>query len=430
MAVSAGAQAQEVWSLERCVDFAVRNNHEVLMAGVSVADCKADRLEAVGAFLPQVEAGVYPQFSFGRAVDPETNTFGNVNNFSSNFGLSASIPLFTGFSNLNDLRAKRASLLMGRQKLLAEKDAVAQDVIRCYIDALYYKGALEIASIKMAESQMLLHQSRVLNEIGLKGEADVAEMEAVCAGDDFEVARQRGLLRASLLQLKRKMNLTAQTEILLENIPEINLMTTDSISADSVFEGFCGRSPKILQAEYGVEEAEYSLKSSKGALMPSVSLGAEVSSGYYQTQGANHLSFSNQMSDNLGEWIYASVRIPIFGRMSKVADIRRSKNNLERARETLDFEKSELQRIIYEAVDDFETGLQEVEKMRAKVSADSIASAIIVRKFEEGLASAIDVRTATITAVQSKAQLLSAELNLYYKSRMINYYKGEPLWTE
>ena len=211
-------QAQEkVWTVDDCIKYAIEHNHDVRLQRMQLNDYKADRQRAVGAFLPSVEANVGGQFNFGRAIDPETNTYTNVNTFYNNYGLSASVPLFDGFQRINDLRAAKASVLMGRQGLLAQKDRVAQQVLEAFFDVLYYQTALEFVKQKREESTMLLRQTRMMVEVGTKGEADVAQMEATFAADDYEVTRQQGLLSRALLQLKKQMNYPAEEELKIKN---------------------------------------------------------------------------------------------------------------------------------------------------------------------------------------------------------------------
>ena len=64
------------------------------------------------------------------------------------------------------------------------------------------------------------------------------------------------------------------------------------------------------------------------------------------------------------------------------------------------------------------------------MEADSTAAHLTRKKYEEGLASAIDVQTAAVTLLQSRALLLQSRLQNYYLTRILNYYKGMPLWTE
>ena len=86
--------------------------------------------------------------------------------------------------------------------------------------------------------------------------------------------------------------------------------------------------------------------------------------------------------------------------------------------------------MIQETVTDLQNSRKETEKMRLKVTSDSIATRLTVRKYEEGLASSVDVQTQSVTLLQSRAQLLQCRLNCMYKTRMMNYYQGKPLWTE
>ena len=117
--------AQEVWRVERCIAYAVTHNHDMRLQSFALKDYKIERTKAVGAFLPAIEGNVGGQYNFGRAIDPETNTYTNVNTFYNSYQLSAHLPLFDGLQRYNELRAAKANLLMGESKLQAQKDATA-----------------------------------------------------------------------------------------------------------------------------------------------------------------------------------------------------------------------------------------------------------------------------------------------------------------
>ena len=73
---------------------------------------------------------------------------------------------------------------------------------------------------------------------------------------------------------------------------------------------------------------------------------------------------------------------------------------------------------------------EDILHLKEKVEADSMAAQFTIRKYQEGISSSIDVQTATVTLLQSKAQLLQCQLSYLYETRMLDYYKGIPLWTE
>ena len=418
---------EKAWTVDDCIEYAITHNHEVRLQQIQLDDYRTDKQRAVGAFLPAVEASVGGQFNFGRAIDPETNTYTNVNTFNNSYGVQASIPLFDGLQRYNDLRAAKANLLMGRQGLAAQKDKIAQHVLKAYIDALYYQTALTYAKEKREESMMLLHQTQVMVEVGTKGEADIAQMEATYASDDYEVTRQEGLLSQALLMLKHEMNYPAEEELKIKN-EELRMKNENNSSSLQSDSHFSLTLPSIQQAAYQLQSAQYAYRSSKGALFPSIHLGVGVSTNYFRQMGANNgMAFRDQFRNNVGEYLYASLSIPLFNRMNTISNIRRQRNNVKRARENLDNERRELHRLIQETAIDQQNSWMETQKMQQKVEADSLAAQLTIRKYQEGISSSIDVQTATVTLLQSKAHLLQCQLNYIYKTRILKYYQ-EGVW--
>ena len=73
---------------------------------------------------------------------------------------------------------------------------------------------------------------------------------------------------------------------------------------------------------------------------------------------------------------------------------------------------------------------KEAVQMRRKVEADSMAYRLTLRKYEEGLASAIDLQTAANTLIEARANLLQKQLSYEIKRRLVAYYQGEGLVIE
>lgn len=428
--VAGTAAAQERWSVDRCMRYAATHSHAVRQQEATLDDSRADRVEAVGAFLPGVEGSVGAQYNFGRAIDPETNAYTNVSTFYNSYGLSASIPVFDGFRRIHELRRAKAAVLMGTHALRASRDDAAMRVYKAFTDVCYYRETVTMASRKRDESTALLRQTRVMAEVGTKGEADVAQMEATCAADDYEVTRQESLLANALLALKAEMNYPADSTLLLDTAlvePSAAALPT----AAEVYAASVGLNPKVCEAEMGVQVARQSLSAARGALLPTLSIGGGISTTYYKTlHSTTAASFGSQFRNNAGEYVFASLSIPLFNRLATVTAIRRQRNNLRRALDRLDEQRSELRRLVTEATTDCANSRAEQVKMARKVEADSIAAHLAVRKYEEGLASPIDVQTTAVALLQSRVALLQSRLTLAYKLRLLNYYQGQPLWTD
>lgn len=429
---------QKVWTVDECMQYAAEHNHDVRIGIINLDDYKADRARTIGSLLPSVDASIGGQYNFGRAIDPETNTYTNVSTFNNGYSISTSIPVFDGLQRYNNACAAKANILMGKQGVRAQKDNACQQVFKAYIDVLYYKGTLAMAQEKRKESRMLLQQTKVMEEIGTKGEADVAQMQATFATDDYEVTRQEGLLANAILALKKEMNYPVEESLTVQSPDPLPAPPKGGEQSPIAFEtistplwegtekgtGVGGGLPAIETAKYALLSAKYNYRSSKGALFPSLSIGAGMSTTYNRQLGnPNTRSFHEQFRNNAGQYVCLTLSIPIFNRLATWSYIRKARNNVARARENLDYQQSELQRMIQETQIDKENSTKETEKMQRKVESDSIASRLTIRKYEEGLASSIDVQTATVTLLQSKAGLLQCQLMYMYKSRMLEYYR-------
>ena len=106
-AVAAGAQ--DKWSLDSCINYAVSHSISVKNAQVQKDLAELSVTEAKDAFLPNVSANASQSFNFGRGLTNE-NTYENRNTSSFSWGASMSLPLFDGLSNVRQLKYAKINL--------------------------------------------------------------------------------------------------------------------------------------------------------------------------------------------------------------------------------------------------------------------------------------------------------------------------------
>lgn len=422
--------ASEPWSVERCMQYAADHSHTVRQQQFALEDSRAAKTQAIGAFLPSVYGSVDGQMNFGRAIDPSTNTYTDVSTLYNGYGLQASLVVFDGLQRYNNLRLAKANVAMGRSGVRAEKDDVALKVYKAYMDLVYCEGAVSQTAKKRDESRELLRQTSVMAEVGQKSDADVAQMRATLAADEYELAHMQSQTTKAMLALKQLMGFPVDSALaVIQPSFDDEILTAEDASQISAFAAT--DNPRILKAQQNVEAARYSLRAARGALLPTISLSGGVSTSFFRNMDkGGHASFSSQFRNNAGEYIGLSLSIPLFDRLATYSTIRRRKTALVQAQENLAYEQSELRRIIVEAASDVANSTKEVEKMQEQVEADSIASRLTTRKYEEGLASSIDVKTAAVTLLQSRVRLLQSQLTMAYNKKLLAYYKGEKLWTD
>ena len=64
------------------------------------------------------------------------------------------------------------------------------------------------------------------------------------------------------------------------------------------------------------------------------------------------------------------------------------------------------------------------------MEADSLAYRLTAHQYEEGLSTAIDLRTTSAQLLHSKALLLQCRLMAMVKEQLVRYYQGIAIWTE
>ena len=424
--------AQEIWDVDRCMEYAVKHNRTVKQRQLESDNYRLDRMKAIGNFLPGISGGAGIQYSFGRSVDPETNTYNNVSTFNNSYSAQATVTLFNGGSLVNEVRRSQAALLLGKAALQEAQDNTALETFQAYIDALYYYGTTRLARKKLMESDSLLYKTQRQEQLGLKGRADVAQMEAQQATDAYNLTHQRNLYETALLTLKQKMNYPAadtlrlDTEIL--NATALQSAALRADRAEDVWQTALHTSPTLRQSELNKKIARLQQKISWANVLPTISLSGGISSSYYkELHNHSYPDFRNQFDNNLGEYFSISMSIPIFNRLNGMASIRQARNNYRIACEQHEAQKEELQKLVLQAVQDREGYLRESIQMEKKVASDSLAYHVTRRKYEEGLMTSLDVQSNAATWLESETLLLQSKLTYIMKCRLVDYYKGEDI---
>ena len=427
---SLNASGQTSWTMQQCMEYAVEHNHEVKRAELELDNYEVAKTGAAGRFLPAVEASIGAQYNFGRAIDPETNGYTDVSTFYNGYSLQASLPLFDGFGRIHALRAAKASALMGQSALRQRQSQTALDVLQAFVSVAYYEGLVKMAREKVEETTLLLKQTRLLEEVGRKSVADVAQVESQKAEADYELTRQQNLLASSLLELKKEMGFPLSEELKVKSEeglvrrPEGESQFATAVPVSSLHSS-------LQQARYQMQASKHEWHQARSSLYPSLSLSAGLNTTYYHTLHSNTSApFHTQFKNNMGEYVGVSLSIPLFNRLQTITSIRRAKNNYRIACEAYEQKQMELEKLCREAWQDWHGYLKQTEQMVEKVEADSIAYQMTRRQFEEGLSTAIDLRTTSTQLLNSKATLLECQLMAIVKEQLVRYYKGETIWTE
>lgn len=427
-AFSMGAQ-DTLWTMHDCMRYAVENSPAVRKQKHTNDSYKADKIAATASFFPSLSAGTSAQYNFGRAVNPETNTYINTTTFNNGYDVYASLPLFNGGQLVNQFRLAKLSRQSGLNDLQKAKDDLALNTMEAYANVVYYQGMVRFAQEKLEESERTLHKIRRQEELGVKGKADLAQIEAQVAGDDYNLTLQQNQFNNALLKLKEHMNYPydAVLKVDTSDVSTIYLFSDESI--EMIYNQAKDMNPTALQAAYQLKNNQLNHLVQKGRLLPTISVSAGVYTSYYDNLKAETAppSFRSQFKNNRGEYVSFGFQFPLFSRLTRVRDVRRARNNVRIAEEQQNEVLRQLQTAIEQSVLEREGFAKECIRLEKKLKSDEIAYQLTLRKFEEGLMSSLDLQTNSNTLIESKALLLQKKLMYLLKCKQVDYYKGKGL---
>lgn len=415
-------------SLDDCMAYAVEHSTSVGKKINALDDAQQEYNSSLASLFPSLSASVSGASNFGRSIDPETNNYTNVSTFSNSYGISGSMPLFTGLQGINTLRAAKVARERGHNELQISRDEIAMQTMKAYIDVLYYIGTTEIAAQQLEDSRLMLKEVKKLYEIGRKSAADVAEVESQEANYDYLLTEQQNNLELAKIRLRELMNFPQNEELVIEEDVEVEFASMLTPMEDVVSHALKNNA-KIISAELNTSYSKLNYNRTKGYYFPSLYLYGGYNTSYFvnMENQAAYESFLNQFKNNMGSYIQLGLSIPIFSGL----EIKRSARMARNAWRNAELDQIAVRNAVESEVTQSYQQMQGYAKQYAlgwkKLEAAQLAYDGIAAKFEKGLVTAIDLQTASTTLLQAKSDCLRSRLQYVIEYRMVEYYNGGEL---
>lgn len=424
--------AQKQWTLEECIEFALKNNLDIESQQITTESQKESLAQSKRDLLPGIGAGTSYGISFGKSVDPNTNDV-IYNSFASNsYSLSGSISLFQGFIKANRIAYNRFIYLAGIENERSLQVEIGFTVMDAFHNVLYYKGLLDIVKQQKELSELNLEKIKKQAEVGLSAETDLLEVEARLADEEAQVIRTENSLNTSLLGLKRAMNYPVNEELELKEISDSDLIQQPVFeNSDSVFALAMESLPSVKAKMLNLKAVEKALAISKGSLYPSISLSGGYYTGYYETtkdQFGNPISFKDQFKNNARQSVSLSLSIPIFNQWGTRSQVKQYKLNLEKEKVNLENFKNQLYYEIESYCQDLSSVSAEYLQAKKQVKSNELSFDVAQKKKEQGMFNIIDLYASKNLLSNAQSELLRTKLLYLLKKKTLDFYMGKPIF--
>lgn len=411
------------YTLSDCYNIAQERNIGLIQAQNTINSNQIDRKTAQYRLLPSLSYDLGHNFSFGKNIDPVTNTFVN-QTFSGGYtALSLQLLLFSGFNRINTI--KQSAYLI-RAAEYAKKSAELE---------LLSNVTLNYARLLLDKEQLIAQRNNiqstskeleVVNEKINVGKLSKYEFYTFNARLNTEQANMVTIQNDSLIALQNLRQLlnfphTKELEIAAVDTTILSKIYAENISPEEFIEKILINHPAIRQAEMNEQAARFGEKIAKSSFLPTLSVGGNLVSNYNigEQDDNGKIPLKKQLNNNLGQSINISLIVPIFSQMENANKVKKEKINISNAGLALQEAKNTIVTNTLQIINEFNGAKQKFAAILSAWEQNKLSYNLYEEKYRLGQISSVELLAARDILNTSTSNYLQAKLQLYFQFQLL-----------
>ncbi|MFC2097820.1 TolC family protein [Bacteroidota bacterium] len=425
--------AQKVWSLEECIQYAIDNNIRIQQQENITSGMKKNVTFSKLAILPSLNANLNHNYSFGRTLNVETYEYVNTQLESGGIGANTGMTLFSGLQNLYRIQQSKYDHLSSLEDLQLAKNDISISISGAYLNILLDQELLDVAEKTLEVSKQQLNRERIFYEEGARAISSVLLLQSQVSGEELAVTNAKNSLKYSILTLTQLLRLPSTDNFQIQDPGELLTVFPEAItSVNSVYEYASKNMPQIIGAEYRMKSSEKSLAISRASLIPSISIGASYSSRYNElkvnpTDPYADYPYIEQLKDLGSEYVGFGLNIPIYNRMQSRRSILQAKIQAMNSKLDLDAAKQTLYQQIQQSYNLAITASDKYKSSESLVSSAKEAFNFIEKQYEVGLVTSIEYNVSKNELTRAESILIQSKYEYVFYTKMLDFYKGKQI---
>jgi len=427
------AQNAELWSLEKCINFAIENNIQIKRQELQSEIASKDYTQSYFNFAPNLNGSVEHSLSSGRALNQELYRWENNMQTFGTAGIRSEVTLFNGLQNINTVALRKYSFLSSQADLEKTKNDITLMIMNYYLQVLFDEELLEVSKNQYDVTVLQVEKTKRLVEVGNIAMGQLYEVQAQAATEKLNYTVRTNTLQLSILDLAQLLDLDSVGNFAILH-PE-NLAVENIILPSTYYDALANamqNMPEIRSSEYMVKSSEKNLAVQKGQRSPELYLSGVYYSRYQNgSYNPNDSSFNYPTIDQLKDKQYSQITlglsIPIFNRYMTQTSIAKAKINLEDSKLYLEQQKQVLFKKIQQAHTDALGAFEKYKSALEAVKFNEEAFNYSRQKYEVGLVNAVDFNIAKNSYSKARSDLAQAKYEYIFKVKILDFYSGKPI---
>ena len=418
------------WTLKDCIDYALANNISLRKTKLQEYSALEDVKQSQSALLPSLsfstsQNGTYrPWPEAGKATVDNGYVQSSIDKiyYSGSYSVNGNWTVWNGGRNTNTVKLNKLAAEQARLDSAETANSIQEQIAQLYVQILYSNDAINVCKESHETSKINENRGKDMFEVGKISKADLAQLTAQRAQDEFNVIEAESNMRNYKRQLKQLLQITDDEEFDIA-IPQ----TTDEMALceipalNEVYAATLNIRPEIKNAKLGIESSDLSIKIAKAQKLPTIDLNAGVSTN---TTTMSDNKWGQQLKNNVNVGAGFTVSIPLFDNRSSKTAVNKAKIQ----RENYILELRDKQTTLYSTVENywFQAVINQNKFKAAKVSTESAKASyeLLSEQFALGLKNIVELMTGKnnlLTAQQNELQskylaILNIDMLKFYET--------------
>ena len=414
-------QAQQIWSLEDCINYALKNNISLKQSELNIELNKNEYFQSKMELLPSVNISNSLSNNRGRYINPFTNEFDEEVSSSLNLSYNSNFSLFNGFKNINQIKKAANESLKSIYDLESAQNDLISSIALSYLQILFNEELYQTSESQLDLTKNQENRIKTLVEAGSIAQGELLNIQSQLALEEQQLIQAENQLNLSKLQLAQllELNQYENLNVLKLDIKVPIFKIQNNINTDYAIA--LNTQSSIKSSELQINSALYDLKIAKANYLPNLSIGHRISTLYLDNVD-DMFTFNEQLENNQQSAIYLSLNIPIFNKWNIRNSVAQSKIQIENSQLNAQQAKNQLRKNMEQAYADQLAAYKKYQATQKAVIAFKEAFTYINERYELGMVNSYEFNESKNKLISAESDELRAKYDLIFKVKLYEFY--------